>query len=133
MRLVSTLGRSGGSGSSSGERFKLFMKQLEGYVGKYTKHERFKLFMKQLEGCVEKEISDIDFFRKLFMKQLEGCVGKYTKHEIGEYVGKIWWFWQFKRLTALQRTDPNPSIMGTTCPIIRSIGDSLSCGKAVKG
>ncbi|KAF3542122.1 hypothetical protein F2Q69_00023752 [Brassica cretica] len=37
------------------------------------------------------------------------------------------------RLTALQRTDPNPSIMGTTCPIIRSIGDSLSCGKAVKG
>ncbi|KAF3514859.1 hypothetical protein F2Q69_00009559 [Brassica cretica] len=23
------------------------------------------------------------------------------------------------RLTALQRTDPNPSIMGTTCPIIR--------------
>ncbi|KAH0864803.1 hypothetical protein HID58_082014, partial [Brassica napus] len=37
------------------------------------------------------------------------------------------------RLTALQRTDPNPSIMGTTCPIIRdSLIYALELGEGMK-
>ena len=49
------------------------------------------------DAGVGKGNSQYGILRKLFMKQVKGCVGKYTKHEIGECVGRIWWFRQFKR------------------------------------